>query len=630
MRKMGDKMNSIVKNARVNAGWVITLLSLVFFSGFAQAQTVPQKTQPAPKQTQVAPKPVQASPIIPSFDHAKTGFLLRDIHTTLRCEQCHVDGIFKNTPKECAGCHSIGSRIAATPKPINHVQTTAACDTCHSSPTTFMVASFKHLGISSGCRSCHNGQSQGVVSKPANHFPTLMPCENCHNTTTFAAARMDHTGITTGCASCHLGQFVGVVSKPASHIATPAGAGCEACHNTVTFLGATYGHDLATVTNNCYSCHGGPMPGVVGKPPTHLPTTPATQQCDACHTQTNTGNFTTFLGATYNHTGLTGGCYACHNGSVAGATAKPAGHVTSGTDCFTCHKSFTTFLGAIWTHPAGTTNCFSCHNGVTAKGKPTYHVPASNTCDQAGCHASTSSFAGVIFDHSTVSGGAAGKCSTCHGGAYPGIKSKPPTHMATSLQCDVCHSGYATFLGAGYNHVGVTPGTCASSLCHAAGGAGMPKSGGHIPTSNSCDDCHVVGATFYPGRMDHTKTVASRCDSCHNGSYTSQGIAGGALPKVSNHIPTTITGGLDCNTCHKTTLSTSSLSMLWTIETMNHNGATGGGTPIYCVTCHLSGNSYLGSMQKFSHNAASMSKDCSKSGCHRPLGSVGSTYIKWN
>ena len=66
---------------------------------------------------------VQAESAAVQFDHNKTGFVLRDVHTTLRCEQCHVDGIFKNTPKDCAGCHAVGTRVGATPKPVNHVST---------------------------------------------------------------------------------------------------------------------------------------------------------------------------------------------------------------------------------------------------------------------------------------------------------------------------------------------------------------------------------------------------------------------------------------------------------------------------------------------------------------------------
>jgi hypothetical protein len=186
-----------------------------------------------------------------SFDHSKTGFILKDVHATLKCEQCHVQGIFKNTPKDCAGCHATGTRVGATPKPINHVATTSSCDTCHVSAANFLVKSYKHVGITGDCSTCHNGQSLGVVSKPANHFPTQAPCEYCHkNTSTFLSFRVDHLAL--------------------------------------------------GFTGNCYTCHGGPQAGSMTYPPyvvsynpaTHIPLNTPAPDCNACHT-----NFSTFLGA---------------------------------------------------------------------------------------------------------------------------------------------------------------------------------------------------------------------------------------------------------------------------------------------------------------------------------------------
>src|SRR5512146_2961915 len=84
---------------------LLALLMVVLFAGFAQAETASKKTEAVPKKAPAAAKTVQPAPArapgttpVPPFDHAKTGFLLRDVHTTLRCEQCHVDGVFKNTP----------------------------------------------------------------------------------------------------------------------------------------------------------------------------------------------------------------------------------------------------------------------------------------------------------------------------------------------------------------------------------------------------------------------------------------------------------------------------------------------------------------------------------------------------
>ena len=735
---------------RIHKTTIALLLGLLScFAQIAQAQTMAG--------------PVQAPGNAAPFDHSKTGFLLRDIHTTLRCEQCHVDGIFKNTPKDCGGCHAIGSRVGATPKPVNHVQTTQSCDTCHTSPTSFLVKSFNHVGmtnvaITNGCITCHNGQSFGVVSKPANHFPTLLPCESCHTSTnTFLSWRMDHTGLTSNCASCHSGQFPGVVSKPVAHIATTAD--CGVCHNTSTFLGSTYNHSTV-VAGTCGTCHLGQQPGVKAQPAFHIPTLGAGNACDACHTATNTGGFTSFLGALYDHiTPLSAGnCSTCHNGAYPGvlgkssyalhvttsaqcdtchtssntsnfttflgvvyahqpadvgncstchngttATGKPANHVASAAQCDTCHTSattanYTTWLGATVAHTAaflGTSTCASCHNGVSATGKPAYHIPttAGLDCGNSSCHTATNTsnyttFFGATFTHVTITtrcdachngvsatGKSAthvstvldcvschtatntanyttflgavythnpnpptpGTCASCHNGTT--ATGKPANHMVTTASCDACHTqantgNFTTFLGAtgAMAHTAAMAGTCAS--CHNGAGA-KGLSTGHIPVAAlSCDGCHAMYngttvTTFAPGTMNHALVTATRCDVCHGGAYTTQGLQyGGAQAKVSNHIPTTITAGLDCTTCHTSPTYTSSTG--WLQEKMNHNNAQGGGGGgVYCVNCHLSGVTYLGSMQKKSHNGASTAKDCSSSSCHKPLGRTGTAYTVW-
>ena len=49
------------------------------------------------------------------FDHLTTGYELRGAHRDLSCEYCHAKGVFKGTPRTCAGlsqprkphqCHS--------------------------------------------------------------------------------------------------------------------------------------------------------------------------------------------------------------------------------------------------------------------------------------------------------------------------------------------------------------------------------------------------------------------------------------------------------------------------------------------------------------------------------------------
>src|SRR3989338_11202654 len=83
------------------------------------------------------------------FDHTRTGFPLTGAHVQARCESCHVQGVFKATPKQCASCHSQGSKTASTSKPANHIPTTAACESCHRA-TSWTPANFSHAGVAPG------------------------------------------------------------------------------------------------------------------------------------------------------------------------------------------------------------------------------------------------------------------------------------------------------------------------------------------------------------------------------------------------------------------------------------------------------------------------------------------------
>ena len=162
----------------------------------------------------------------------------------------------------------------------------------------------------------------------------------------------------------------------------------------------------------------------------------------------------------------------------------------------------------------------------------------------------------------------------------------------------------------------------------------------HIPANGiQCDACHTASfasLSFLTATMNHAVVTASTCATCHSGSYTTQGNVAGAqsTTSISNHIPTNIIGAAvattsNCSTCHSGTANWTTM----TSTTAIHNGAQGGGSPIYCVTCHLSAGTYLepaGFTAKSNHEGASTSKDCSSSGCHKPLGSRGSSYTSWD
>src|SRR5882762_7620500 len=61
------------------------------------------------------------------FDHLTTGYELQGAHRDLSCEFCHQQGVFKGTPRNCVGCHAMGSRVGSTPRPANHISTQDDC-----------------------------------------------------------------------------------------------------------------------------------------------------------------------------------------------------------------------------------------------------------------------------------------------------------------------------------------------------------------------------------------------------------------------------------------------------------------------------------------------------------------------
>ena len=282
--------------------------------------------------------------------------------------------------------------------------------------------------------------------------------------------------------------------------------------------------------------------------------------------------------------------------------------------------------------------CSSCHSGAfpPADGRSATHIPyqtlsgvAITNCDT--CHKQGyTAWSGARF-HASVS--VSTQCASCHTGSYPPAVAKPnnATHAGVTV-CESCHKsttswGTVTFAHSAANAVGT--GTCYT--CH-NGSAARGKSTTHIPVTTGptkCDSCHRSQASWTTAlTMNHTVVTATTCKTCHNGAYTGEGTTG-ALAKPTNHIPeaTQLLNGaaMDCNACHRSTTT-------WGTMTMNHNGSQGGGAG-WCKGCHASGTSFLGSMEKKSlthERKTPPAIDCSESGCHRPLGTRGSTYSNWD
>ena len=380
----------------------------------------------------------------------------------------------------------------------------------------------------------------------------------------------------------------------------------------------------AGITSGCATCHAsgrsftnnGGTPLVTLNTSIHVPI--GTTACETCHSSsaTTVGSFSTAwtMGIT-GHTAVLGAtplCATCHGTSGAvytGVKIIDSAHIPSAyypaEDCGVCHTASTTgnyslggfnlLVGAgLPMHTNILTGCAPCHNNVIAKG--------------------TASFVGHIAIGST-------DCSNCH----------TPSNTST----------YTTFLGATAGHTAPSaPGQCLNSGCHVAGGAGKVYTNPpHIPVPGiQCDVCHTTSYASlsflaYDSTRIHAAVTGFACATCHNGSYTSQGTTGAETTTfISNHIPTLIIGAAvstvsTCNTCHSGTTNWTTM----TSTTAIHNGAQGGG-PVYCVTCHLNAGTYMepAGFQAKNHNSASTTKDCSSSGCHKPKGNEGSSYVTWS
>ena len=150
--------------------------------------------------------------------------------------------------------------------------------------------------------------------------------------------------------------------------------------------------DHTGITGGCATCHNGTS--ALGKPATHIPTTLG---CETCHKSTTAFG----PGTPMNHTGIVTGCATCHSGGYAGVMAKPATHFPTATACETCHKSTTIFSGTRMVHSGVVApgSCNTCHErGMNWVGgivtRPSGHSgnrAAPNSCDNAGCH-TTSTF----------------------------------------------------------------------------------------------------------------------------------------------------------------------------------------------------------------------------------------------
>jgi len=117
------------------------------------------------------------------FDHFTTSWPLDGAHQNVDCENCHAEGLFKGTPRDCSSCHNRGGLVKATAPPRDHIRSTNQCQDCHSETSWAAVRRVDHTQVLGSCQSCHNGVI--ATGKPPDHPPASNQCEFCHRTNTW-------------------------------------------------------------------------------------------------------------------------------------------------------------------------------------------------------------------------------------------------------------------------------------------------------------------------------------------------------------------------------------------------------------------------------------------------------------
>lgn len=470
-----------------------------------------------------------------------------------------------------------------------------------------------HSTFKTGCVSCHNGTAaKGKSAASPKHISTTDTCESCHNVTTFKPYRvMDHSAATGTCVACHngttvLGSGVTIVGKQQAPRPHPQSADtCSDCHKSFTsfVIGSGGGKPDHTNLTNCVSCHNGTVArGKSAAVPPHIAIT-TDSACESCH---NTNSFRP--STRVDHSLVSGTCVSCHTGAITLASGvvikgKNQGHDTrvgsTSNVCEDCHRSTTSFSGATGKDHTGITgNCVSCHNGTTAKGKlqgpnRSHLLATTNVCEA--CHNTSSFTTSWRVDHTQVTG----TCESCHTGQnFNGVlivgknNGRNGKHIATNNACANCHNTTNALFtpNVRFDH-GSTTGTCVS--CHSGNvsisrGVITGKLTGsnkfHMATTNNCDVCHTVGSTWAITTAANVKhsDVLGTCASCHGGSLAGKTATLKVKTMADDPTPPHFTTSQPCELCHTTTSFRNTVRYVH--SSPNYPGDHR--TPIACTTCH--------------------------------------------
>ena len=247
------------------------------------------------------------------FNHDKTRFPLTGRHADTKCADCHRNNQYKDTPRDCIGCHKKEDDTKG-----HKGQFGIRCDTCHTAER-WDVQKFNHdtdteyalLGKhrTTKCTDCHTGPLYAVKLSPV--------CFDCHK-----KDDKHKESLGRDCAKCHTEQSWREPAKfdhdrtrfPLRNAHANPKVRCESCHVDPS--------KMRNTPRDCFSCHkqDDKHGGTQG------------QQCDKCH------NDKSWKVAGFDHARtafpLTGrhmiaACKDCHKNQKFKETKS---------DCYSCHQ----------------------------------------------------------------------------------------------------------------------------------------------------------------------------------------------------------------------------------------------------------------------------------------------------
>ncbi len=392
-----------------------------------------------------------------TFDHALTDFELVGAHASLKCTDCHEEGVpRREAPDDCAGCHDSPHESRGLPD----------CVACHEQ-TRWANVSYKHTTPGFKLSGAHD-RAKCIACHGISNFETKnQQCVDCH------AFKDSHAGLFgTKCDDCH-GQSEWS-KAPFDHekqtgyalVGGHQRASCHACHRFDRKL---------PEAGDCYACHkrNDIHAGANGN------------RCADCHDEKS------WTVESFDHEAVSGFALKGRHRTVACSLCHKAGiEAKLETGCVNCHEIQDAHAGALGRQ------CADCHG--------------EQAWDEVDFDHDRDTHFELRQSHRKL------KCRACHA---PGRTwDKPPRCVAchekenvhgsgTSLACDDCHDEIR-WSRAGRFHHDLTDvpllgmhGLALCESCH------LDKN--FAATDPACESCHEE-------EDPHGGAYKAECGDCHN------------------------------------------------------------------------------------------------------------------